>query len=140
MTRIRNGPSTRLITAPGRRRTSTISLPMRARTATADLASDIDLVLGRGYTVVVLDEGGDDLLEAGAQLTDRGHLAVGLRHGLDDGRRRRPGVVHDRAEGPQAGLADVADAGIGREGRRVEGACGLHLDDLAAQGLAPQVP
>src|SRR5919202_2878948 len=128
---IKNGPKIMLNSAPGRRMTSSTSLPTKAvvrvqllsspRNASRSAPTTLLLFLIQGVSVLSGDQRREDLVEGRAVFGAGDDFATQRVHLLDDARHGRAGFVGDHQEVPRRVLADVADARQLLELHRVEG-------------------
>src|SRR5688500_16330689 len=116
MNMIRNGPTIRLSSTPGRRSTSRSSLPVndpiRMRLSTTlrmDRRPSLAAVLAQGASLrsPLLHEPGEDLVEGRLVLLDAFHLDAVRPKGIDDRRRQRSGIPNRGDELARGGLPHV---------------------------------
>src|SRR5918912_1887917 len=146
---IRNGPKIRVNRAPGRRMTSSTSLPTKAvvrvqllsspRNASRSAPTTLLLFLIQGVPVLSGDQGRENLVEGRAVFGAGDDLATQRVHLLDHARHGRAGLVGDHQEVPRRVLTDRADARQMFELHRVEGLRGGDLDDVAAKRRAAEL-
>src|SRR5687768_14398809 len=105
---IRNGPNTRLSSAPGRRTTSRTSLPMKEVVRVQRLSSP-----SIGYVHRVLigrDQAREHLVEGWSIFAAGLDLHVQVADGLDHARRCRTGVVDDQHQAARRVLLHAPNA------------------------------
>src|ERR1051326_1805951 len=139
---IKNGPKMRLNNAPGRRRTSVMSLPtkavVRVQLLSGPSSSSFIFVcalavwrrVGRGFSV--LDQSREDFVEGRPIFATGLDAAAGGLNGFDNSGQDRARLVGDDQDVAWGALADLAHTGQMLEENAVEWRGGLHLDDVAA--------
>src|SRR5687767_10737850 len=113
---IRNGPNTRLSSAPGRRTTSITSFVMKAVVRVQLLSSPtmrwatVPVAHVSGGVVVWCDQPREHLVEGRSVLAARFDMNAEIANRLDDARCGRTGIVDHEQQMPRRVLAHLAHA------------------------------